>query len=109
MFILFFGGPVWVDSHIGRQSGVTVVNLTQTPCHFVEAEVDPQNYHSTKKADCVAINKQTVDKWKFKPCRLRAGKVTFRVSNKNVPYELGFWVRGRGLGRVTLPTVSGVD
>ena len=31
----------------------------------------------------------------------------FRVANDNVPYELGFWVRGQSLGRVSLPSVSG--
>jgi hypothetical protein len=29
------------------------------------------------------------------------------VTNKNVPYELGFYLRGSGLGRLTLPKVSG--
>ena len=32
----------------------------------------------------------------------------FRVTNKNVPYPLGFWLRGDGLiSRVRLPSVSG--
>ena len=30
-----------------------------------------------------------------------------RVANESVPYTVGFWVRGRGLGRVTLPSASG--
>ena len=29
------------------------------------------------------------------------------MTNKNVPYGLGFWLRGEGFGRVTLPSVSG--
>ncbi len=30
------------------------------------------------------------------------------MTNKNVPYQLGFWLRGSGIvGRVTLPSVSG--
>jgi hypothetical protein len=29
------------------------------------------------------------------------------VTNKNVPNGLGFWIRGSGLGRITLPSVSG--
>jgi len=37
----------------------------------------------------------------------RAGDYIFRVSNRDVPYELGFWLRGQGLGRLTLPSVSG--
>ncbi len=39
--------------------------------------------------------------------RLSPGRVIFRVTNKNVAYELGFWVRGQGLGRATLPSASG--
>ncbi|MGP1614552.1 MAG: hypothetical protein ACTS5Y_05780, partial [Pollutimonas bauzanensis] len=36
------------------------------------------------------------------------GRYIFRVTNKDVPYELGFWLRGAGLtGRATLPSVSG--
>ena len=32
----------------------------------------------------------------------------FRVSNRNVPYELGFWLRGESLvDRARLPSVSG--
>jgi len=33
--------------------------------------------------------------------------VIFRVANYNVPYELGFWVRGQSLGHLGLPSVSG--
>ena len=30
------------------------------------------------------------------------------MTNQNVPYQLGFWLRGEGLvGRATLPSVSG--
>jgi len=100
-------GPVWADSHISKENRVVVVTLTQSPCLFVEAEAKPKNYHSKQAADCVAINKQTINEREFKPLRLSPGRVIFRVTNKNVPYELGFWVRGQGLGRATLPSTSG--
>jgi len=29
------------------------------------------------------------------------------VQNRDVPYELGFWLRGAGLSRLTLPSISG--
>ena len=88
-----------------------VVELTQTPCQFLESEggVD-HGYQSQRADDCVAINKTTA------PARLEqvqdlmlpAGDYVFRVSNKNVPYELGFWLRGAGLvGYAALPSVSG--
>ena len=84
-----------------------IVELTQTPCTIVEAEVNPRTFVSTKKSDCVRINAETAGEREFRVLRLRPGKTIFRVTNKNVPYELGFWVRGKGLGRVTLPVVAG--
>ena len=39
---------------------------------------------------------------------LEPGEYIFSVINKNVPYELGFWLRGEGrMGRLRLPNVSG--
>ncbi len=90
-----------------RSDGVTIVRLTQTPCLFLESEENPQAYTSTKKADCEAINRETAGQRTFKTLRLKPGTYIFRVTNKNVPYELGFWVRGQGVGRLTLPSVSG--
>ncbi|MFQ5846727.1 MAG: hypothetical protein ACE5IQ_03525 [Candidatus Methylomirabilales bacterium] len=88
-------------------NGVTIVTLTQTPCLFLESEENPQAYTSRKKADCVEINRKTAGERTFKPLHLKAGRYIFRVTNKNVPYELGFWLRGQGVGRLTLPSVSG--
>ncbi len=107
MLFLLFTVPVWADSHVTRENGVVIVTLTQTPCLFVESEVNPQVYRSDKAADCIAINKQTAGQRQFRPLHLPPGKVIFRVANDGVPYELGFWVRGQGLGRVSLPSVSG--
>ena len=87
--------------------GATIVRLTQTPCVFVESEVDPKAYTSTRKEDCEAINEQAAKERTLKTLRLKPGEYVFRVTNRNVPYELGFWVRGQGVGRVTLPSVSG--
>ena len=40
--------------------------------------------------------------------RLKPGAHVFRVTNRDVPYELGFWLRGDGLiARASLPSVSG--
>lgn len=88
-----------------------VIELTQVPCQFLESEngVD-QEYTSTKKADCEAINAKTGEQRlaAAKTLVLKPGEYVFRVSNKNVPYELGFWLRGDGIvGFATLPSVSG--
>jgi hypothetical protein len=88
----------------------TVITLTQTPCQFLEIEAKDQGFTSTKTADCEAINKKTAKKRlsEAKVLRLKPGKYIFRVTNKNVPYGLGFYLRGAGLyGRLSLPKVSG--
>ncbi len=103
MLFLLSTVPVWADSHVTRENGVVIVTLTQTPCLFVESEDNPKHYRSKKSADCIAINKQTAGQRQFKPLHLPPGKVTFRVANDNVPYELGFWVRGQGLGALACP------
>ncbi len=84
-----------------------IVTMTQTPCVITESEESPKEYVSKKYDDCVAINKKTVASRKLKTLTLKPGKTIFRVKNKNVPYSLGFWVRGKGLSRITLPSVSG--
>lgn len=87
-----------------------VIELTQTPCQFLEVEEKDHGYTSTKKADCVAINDDTAaDRLaKSQTIKLKPGEYIFRVTNKNVPYDLGFWIRGATLvSRATLPSTSG--
>ncbi len=93
-----------------------VVKLTQVGCQFVESENgENHGYMPTRKADCVAINEKTADKRlsESKVLELKPGKYVFRVENKNVPYELGFWLRSKGydwknpLHKVTKTSVSG--
>lgn len=89
----------------------TVVELTQVPCQFLESEGGRNHgYRSSRKEDCDAINAKTASERlaKAEPIVLKPGRYIFRVTNRDVPYELGFWLRGAGLsGRVTLPSVSG--
>jgi hypothetical protein len=104
--ILAFGGAPSASA-----DGATVIDLTQTGCQFVESEngVD-HGYSPTAASDCKAINADTGDQRlaKAETLKLTPGKYIFRVTNKNVPYELGFWLRGDGLvDRATLPSVSG--
>ena len=88
-----------------------VIELTQVSCQFIESEngID-RGYTTTKKADCDAINARTGAERVAgsEPLVLEAGKYVFRVTNKNVPYELGFWLHGDGLiSRLRLPSVAG--
>ena len=88
-----------------------VTVLTQTACQFLESEngID-HGYRSSQKSDCEAINAKSAEKRlaESKPLRLKAGEHVFRVTNKNVSYPLGFWLRGDGIiNRARLPSVSG--
>ena len=87
------------------------IELTQTPCQFLESEGGKdRGFKSVKGADCEAINSRTGTQRlaESKTIELKPGKYVFRVSNKNVPYELGFWLRGESLvDRARLPSVSG--
>jgi hypothetical protein len=82
----------------GGESAETsnVIVLTQIPCQFIESEngVD-HGFMTTKKADCDAINARTGAERlaKAKVLELAPGTYVFRVTNKNVPYDLGFWLR----------------
>ena len=90
---------------------LTIIKLTQVPCQFLESENGTDHGFATaSKADCDKINSETGDKRlaDSKPLVLKPGKYIFRVTNKDVPYVLGFWLRGEGLiNRAILPSVSG--
>ncbi|MCC0179527.1 hypothetical protein I4641_21440 [Waterburya agarophytonicola K14] len=87
----------------------TVVELTQVGCQFLEVEAKNYQYQPTSAEDCNKINSQTLAarKSEFKPLELKPGKYIFRVTNENVSYPLGFYLRGSGIQKVTLPKVSG--
>lgn len=95
----------------GDSETPTVIELTQVPCQFIESEQGVNHgYRSTNIKDCEVINAKSGASRvnNAKPLRLKSGRYIFRVTNEDVPYELGFWLRGDGIaGRVTLPSVSG--
>ena len=93
-----------------------VIELTQVGCQFIESENGTDHgYMPKKKADCVAINGETGGKRldAAKVLELKPGTYTFRVVNRNVPYELGFWLRSKGydwrnpVHKLTKTSVSG--
>lgn len=106
-------GTVLVDlPAIAQTAGQPgVIELTQVPCQFLESENGKnQGYKSAQKADCEKINAKSADARlkAAKTIELKPGRYIFRVTNKDVPYELGFWLRGEGVvGRAALPSVSG--
>jgi hypothetical protein len=98
-----FAGPAAAQSK--------VIHLTQVPCQFLESEGGrDRGFKSAGSADCEAMNARTGEQRLAgaKTMQLAPGKYVFRVANKNVPYELGFWLRGASLlDRARLPSVSG--
>lgn len=93
-----------------------VIALTQVECQFLESEngVD-HGFESSSKSDCQRINNRTGDErlQNQKVLRLEPGTYTFKVTNKDVPYTLGFWLREKGydpgssVDKLTKTSVSG--
>ncbi|MEM7120512.1 MAG: hypothetical protein AAF563_04490 [Pseudomonadota bacterium] len=90
---------------------VTVIELTQTGCQFIESEGNiDHGYTPTAKADCEEINAQTEGEriGDDNTLHLKPGKYVFRVTNTDVPYMLGFYLRSESvIDRPFLPSVSG--
>lgn len=99
-----------------RADGPRVIELTQTACQFVESEngVD-HGFTTSGKADCDAINAESGDQRlaQSKVLELKPGRYVFRVTNADVPYELGFWLRDEDynwknpIHKLTKTSVSG--
>lgn len=87
-----------------------VVTLTQVPCQFLEPESENHLYQSSRAEHCRQINRRTgrVRLTKSKPLILKPGPTLFRVTNRNVVYPLGFYVRPANfIDRLKLPKASG--
>lgn len=92
-----------------------VIQLTQTGCQFLEPEGKDHEFQTRRKSDCERINAKngTERVTASEVLKLKPGKYTFRVTNKNVPYELGFWLRSKGydwrnpVHKLTKTSVSG--
>lgn len=103
------GLAVAFAAHASEQP--TVIELTQTGCQFIESEnnVD-RGYTPTEKVDCETVNDETADARlsEAEPLHLAPGKYVFRVTNADVPYMLGFYLRAESaLERPFLPSTSG--
>jgi hypothetical protein len=110
------GANILVTGARAARDDATVVVLTQTGCQFLESENGTDHMFMPKSADdCNAINARTgKDRLaKARPLTLKPGKYVFRVTNRNVPYTLGFWLRSKGYSRknplhkLTKTSVSG--
>ena len=93
-----------------------VITLTQTGCQFIESENGVERgFHPKSGADCEKINGETGPQRleAAKTLELAPGKYVFRVVNRDVPYELGFWLRDKdyeasnALAKLRKTSVSG--
>ena len=113
---LIAAGGIWLGAGQSVAAAPTVIKLTQVGCQFLESEhgVD-HGFKPKRKADCDRINAETgpARLAEAGALRLKPGEYVFRVTNKNVPYELGFWLREEDynwknpLHRLTKISVSG--
>jgi len=109
-----FGGALMLAA--GSASAQEVITLNQTGCQFLESENGIDRGFTPKSAnDCNAINADTGAERlaEAKVLELAPGDYIFRVSNTDVPYELGFWLResdyqlGNPLHKLTKTSISG--
>jgi len=109
-------GAFGIANGAAEANSPNVIELTQVGCQFIESENGKNHgFSPMKKADCVSINSKTGEKrlGDAKVLELKPGTYTFRVVNRNVPYELGFWLRSKGydwrnpVHKLTKTSVSG--
>jgi hypothetical protein len=119
-----FAGAIGIIGGLAVMPGATalgaaeaqVIALTQVACQFLESEngVD-LDFTTSEKADCEAVNEQTgaARLADAEVLTLAPGTYVFRVTNLDVPYELGFWLREEDynwknpLHKLTKTSVSG--
>lgn len=96
--ILTLAGAAFMGGSLSSAAqAAEIIELTQTGCQFLEPEGTDHNYKTSRKSDCETINSKSGEDRlaKSKVMKLKAGEYIFRVTNKNVPYELGFWLRDK--------------
>lgn len=105
VLFLFF---IFINPQIYSQER-QVISITQAPCQFLELEGKDFNFQTKEESNCSKINAATVSERRksFQTLKLKTGEYTFRVTNRGIPYEVGFWIRGNGFDRFLLPGVSG--
>ena len=113
---LALGAALLVAMQDAGSAESRVIELTQTGCQFLESEngVD-RGFEPRSAEDCNQLNAETGSQRLAEAAvlELEPGTYTFRVSNTDVPYELGFWIRaadyqlGNPVHKLTKTSVSG--
>lgn len=103
-------GLAWGSGFAAADDEPVIVELTQTGCQFLEPETTDYGFSPQSLADCKRINSETGPDREAKsaPITLKPGKYVFRVTNSDVPYELGFYLRAASKLKIPfMPRVSG--
>ncbi len=104
LLILLGGCVTYRNTNKSIDNSKTVIGLTQTGCQILDMESKDYQFKTTKPEDCQKINAQTLKEREksFKTLKLKPGRYVFNVTNRDVPYELGFYLRGETLEGETL-------
>jgi hypothetical protein len=97
---------------VGMATETRVIEITQTGCQFLQAEDTDLDFQPKQPEDCERINEETGDERlaAHQVLELSPGTYTFRVTNTDVPYELGFYLRAANKAVIPFsPRVSGGD
>jgi len=109
--VVAFAAAGYIGIGTASAEDAQIIELTQVNCQFVESENDiDHGFESSEKQDCEAIHGESGEERlsASKVLDLKPGKYIFRVTNKDVSYPLGFYLRGDGLiAQARLPKVSG--
>lgn len=94
-FLLQVSAVPWPAAAASGDDGAKIITLTQSGCQFIEPEGSDHGYTPTRPADCIAINTRTAKKRlaAASVMHLKPGPYIFRVTNRNVPYNVGFYIR----------------
>ncbi len=93
--VLCFGVTVSVLAGPALPDEATVIRLTQAGCQFIEPEGENHGFRPANATDCIDINTRTSKRRLAASdvMRLKPGAYVFRVTNSNVPYDIGFYLR----------------
>jgi len=102
-YLLSAALAVAATSYVGSvaaEEEAQIIELTQVNCQFVESEHGTDHdFQSADKDDCALIHEQSGEERlaAAKVMKLKPGKYIFRVTNKDVEYPLGFYLRGESV------------
>ena len=89
------------------REGVAVLQLHQRACRIDEVEPDAL-FEAASADECRRLNLQQFAERRQVVLRVPSGEVVIQVTNVDVPYALGFWLREEGDPMSTLLSAGGI-